>query len=399
MRLPFPHAFLMVTLAASACAQGAEQCTSAVISARAGQDGRPMLWKNRDTDTLSNKVVFVREAPHSYLALVDADDDSGRHAWAGINDAGFGIMNTVAYNLPSKAGEGRDGEGAIMADALRRCTSVAEFEAYLQANLGPWLGSLANYGVVDAQGAAFLYEVHNHGFKKFDAAAAGPGYLVNTNHARTGAPGKGAGYLRFDRATELLGQLAPGPITVADLLRKVSRDTGNPLTRQPSLAQGASLPAAGQALWVSTRDSINKSYTSACVILVGRRPADPGSRATLWILPGEPVTGLAMPLWVEAGSSPAPLWQGKDAALWIETARIKDIGRPHPESERKEYLDLSRLANREGGGYLPGLLAVEEAILARTAEFEQGRPGPRERAAFQEEMAAKALAALKAVRP
>jgi hypothetical protein len=31
-----------------------------------------MLWKNRDTDNLSNKVVFVREAPFSYLALVDA---------------------------------------------------------------------------------------------------------------------------------------------------------------------------------------------------------------------------------------------------------------------------------------------------------------------------------------
>jgi hypothetical protein len=375
-------------------AQGAEQCTSAVVAS--GQDGRPMLWKNRDTDTLSNKVVFRRDVPHSYLALVDADDDSGRHAWAGLNDAGFAIMNTVAYNLPSGTGEAKDGEGAIMGDALRTCRTVADFEAWLEANTGPGLGSLANFGVIDAEGRAFLFEVHNHGFTKIDAAACPDRLQVNTNYARSGKPGKGAGYLRFDRASALIQ--AMGPVTARGLFAKVARDTGNPLTKQPSAVDLTPLPRPGEGLWVSTRDSINKSYTSASVVIVGRRPGVPESRATFWILPGEPVTGLAMPLWVEAGRSPEPLWKGQEAPLWAETRRIKEIGRPFPESERKEYLDLSRLLNAGGTGYLQGLMAAEDGIFQATEAFE-ARPRTRdELGAFQDAMAKQALETLKAVR-
>ena len=295
--------FATFCLALPLAAQGAEQCTSAVVSA--GPEGRPMLWKNRDTDTLSNKVVFRRDLPHSFLALVDKGDEGGRHAWAGLNDAGFAIMNTVAYNLPETAGEAKDGEGAIMADALRLCRSTEDFEAYLRANEGQGLGSLANFGVFDAQGHAFLYEVHNHGFRRFDAASGEGRLLVNTNFARSGAEGKGAGYLRFQRATELIRGL--GELTPRALLEKVARDTGNALTGQPSVLTLDPAPKAGRALWVDTRDSINKSYTSATVVLVGRRPGVAGSRATFWILPGEPVTAVALPLWVEAGRAPEAL--------------------------------------------------------------------------------------------
>ena len=62
--------------------------------------GGPLLWKNRDTGTLSNKVILVTEQPYSFLALVDADDTAGRAAWAGVNAAGFAIANSASYNLP-----------------------------------------------------------------------------------------------------------------------------------------------------------------------------------------------------------------------------------------------------------------------------------------------------------
>jgi hypothetical protein len=354
-----------------------------------------MLWKNRDTDTLSNKVVFRRDLPHAYLALADADDASGRHAWAGLNDAGFAIMNSVAYNLPSRSGEARDGEGVIMADALRLCRTVADFEAYLKAGEGPGLGSLANFGVLDADGGAALFEVHNHGFRRLEAAAEG-GILVNTNFARSGEKGKGAGYLRFERASALIQALGR-PVDARDLLAQVARDTGNPLTKQATATHLD--PAPKGDLWVSTRDSLNKSYTSACVIIEGRRPGDPASRATFWILPGEPVTGLAMPLWVEAGRVPGALWEGTEAPFWTETFRIKDLARPFPESERKEYLNLGRLANAAGTGYLPRLLATEAEIFQATRAFESAPRTPEELAGFQDRMAAKAMTALTSIRP
>ena len=38
-------------------AECAPACTSAVVSGRATRDGRPILWKQRDTGQLENKLV------------------------------------------------------------------------------------------------------------------------------------------------------------------------------------------------------------------------------------------------------------------------------------------------------------------------------------------------------
>jgi len=376
-------------------AAGADECTTAVVGPRAGEDGRPLLWKNRDTDVLSNRVVFVKETPYSYLGLADLEARSGRSVFAGINAEGFAIMNSVAYNLPKKAGEPEDREGILMADALRTCRTAADFEAYLKANLGRDLGARANFGVIDAEGAAVIFEVHNQGYERVEAGAVPEGYLVNTNWSRTGQEAKGAGYVRFDRATELL-KAGPKPVSARDVLRRLARDTGNALVSQPTLADFATLPG-DRDRWVFTRDSINKSYTAAAVVIVGRRPNDPRSRATMWVLPGEPVTAVALPLWVEAGKSPEPLWKGDEAPLWVESMRIKKIARPYPESDREEYLNARRLDNRDGTGFLPRLLAAEDDIFRRAATFLKVPRTPEELAAFQDEMTAKALETMRSV--
>jgi hypothetical protein len=378
-------------------AQAPEQCTSAVISPRASIDRVPVLWKNRDTGTLSNKVVFVEEAPYSYLALVNADVPSGRHAFAGLNSAGFGIMNTVAYNLPRRSGEMEDLEGIVMSDALRTCRTVADFEDYLNANLGPSLGAWANFGVIDADGKALLFEVHNHGYEKHDAAAVEAGYLVNTNFARSGAPNEGAGYLRFERASRLFEAFAPGAVDHITVLTTFSRDLGHVLLQQPSLEQ-ARATGQDQDLWIFTRDCINRTSTAATVVIVGKNPSDPNSLATLWVIPGEPVTAVAVPLWVEAGSSPAPLWDGDEAPLWRESLRIKDLIRPMSEGYKRDYLNLTRLDNADGTGYLPSILETEAGIIAETLEFLRSRRAPEELAAFQNRMAERALATLVAIR-
>ncbi len=386
---------LLVLLAVPAWA--GEECTTVVVGPRAGEDGRPILWKNRDTDVLSNRVVFVKEAPYSYLGLADLEARSGRSVFAGVNSEGFAIMNSVAYNLPKKAGESEDREGILMADALRTCRTAADFEAFLKANLGRDLGARANFGVIDAEGAAVLFEVHNQGYERLDAAGAPEGYLVNTNWSRTGQEAKGSGYVRFERATELL-KAGPRPLTARDILRRLARDTGNALVPQPAPAEFAGLPG-DRDRWVSTWDSIDKSYTAAAVVIVGRRPGDPRSRATMWVLPGEPVMAVALPLWVEAGRSPEPLWKGEEAPLWVETLRVKKIARPYPESDRGQYLNARRLDNRDGTGFLPRLLAVEGEIFDRTESFLASPRTPVELAAFQDEMAAKALETLRSIRP
>lgn len=373
-----------------------ENCTSAVISAEGSANGAPMLWKNRDTLLLSNKVVYVKETPYSYLALVNANSDSGRVCYAGLNSVGFAIMNTVGYNLPEKPDEMKDLEGFIMADALRTCRSVEDFERFIKANLGPDLGSLANFGVIDAGGRAVIFEIHNHGYKIFDSLQTPEKYLVNTNFARSGKPDKGAGYLRFKRATELFKTFSPGKAAFEPILCQFTRDVGHVLVKHPRFEELKKVPAV-QDLWISTADCINKRYTSAAVVIIGKNPNDKDSRATMWVIPGEPVCAVALPLWVEAGMVPEAFWKGKKAPLWEESLRIKDIIRPLKGGSRRNYLDLTKLDNAEETGFLPRILEVEQEILKMTRTFLQKKRSTDELAEFQTRMAQRALQLLKSI--
>ena len=388
---------LIITLVlSSALSFPGHACTTAIINPDASSLGRPMLWKNRDTDFLNNKVIFVSESPFSYLALVNAEDRSGRWVYAGLNSAGFAIFNSVAYNLPEKSGEMKDMEGTIMADVLRKCSSVADFEKYIQENLGPSLGSLANFGVLDAAGETALFEVSNRSYKKYLAADFAEKYLINTNFASSGEAQTGAGYLRFERASQLFREILPGQISHRQILSQFSRDTGHALVQQPEYSQFKAI-SGKKPFWIATRDTIDRESTSAAVVVCGRIPGQKNSLATLWIMLGEPLFTIAVPMWVEAGASAAPLAQGENAALYLESKRLKKMARPYPESDRREYLDITRLDNREGTGFLPRLLQTENEIFAMTDEFLKLSHTPTELAAFQEKMAAKALAALRAV--
>lgn len=371
-----------------------DNCTSAIISRFASANGAPMLWKNRDTGVRSNKVVLVNEKPYRYLALVNHNDTSGRICYVGLNETGFGIMNTAAYNLPENLGELKDLEGFLMGDALRKCRTIADFEALIVANMGRNLGVESNFGVIDADGIAMLFEIHNHNYKKFDPTVVPEKYLINTNFSRSGTLDKGAGYLRFKRATELFNTLGGKPIQPADILHRFSRDTGNVLVGQMIPDQYNKNPASPD-IWISTKDSINKFYTSACVVLVGKNPDHPEQPATLWIIPGEPLTAIAIPLWVGAGKVPDILWKGKNAPIWEESAKLKKLIRPHRKGNMKDYMRINKVDNRNNTGYLPGLLAVENRIFKETNAFLKQTHTPEELAQFQEKMSDIAMGALR----
>ena len=50
----------------------ADGCTTAVISGKATADGRPILWKNRDTSSRHNEVVLLTDGKHRVVAVVNA---------------------------------------------------------------------------------------------------------------------------------------------------------------------------------------------------------------------------------------------------------------------------------------------------------------------------------------
>lgn len=79
----------------------AEACTSAIVSGRLTANGRPLLWKNRDTGDQNNRVERIKahDGLYEFVALFDARDTKDSAAWLGFNECGFAIMNTASYNL------------------------------------------------------------------------------------------------------------------------------------------------------------------------------------------------------------------------------------------------------------------------------------------------------------
>ena len=76
-------------------------CTSFIISGNATPSGKPMMFKHRDTGELNNRIAHFKGPKYSFIGLVNSPMLDGE-VWAGMNEAGFCIMNTASYNLRAK---------------------------------------------------------------------------------------------------------------------------------------------------------------------------------------------------------------------------------------------------------------------------------------------------------
>lgn len=195
------------TAVAAICATAVDvlACTSMVVGPEASASHRPMLWKHRDTSAAENFVysVVATDSTYAFIGLYNAGDSLLRDVWAGINSAGFGIMNTASYNLLPDTCTFKDQEGVVMRLALNRCVTLDDFESLLN-NLPRPLGVEANFGVIDSSGNAAYYEVSDAGVIKFDHSDSESGVLIRTNYSYSGEPNRGHGYIRHDNAARIL---------------------------------------------------------------------------------------------------------------------------------------------------------------------------------------------------
>jgi hypothetical protein len=100
---------------------------------------------------------------------------------------------------------------------------------------------------------------------------------------------------------------------------------------------------------------------------------------------------------VAAGDPPDELRAGTSAPLYVEASRLQERLRPLKGPDRREFLDLARLDNRAGTGWLPGHLELERGILDQAAALLRQNPPAERLAAFERDAAARALAALRRV--
>lgn len=162
-------------------------CTTAVISGKATRDGRPLLWKNRDAPNFRNELVFIEDGRYKVLAVVNAG--ARQSIWMGVNSAGLCIENSVTNDLAfPKTAKGL-GNGGFMLKVLRDCATVADVEKLLEETNQSGRSTAANFGVIDAEGGAVLFETARASYRKFDAndpLVAPHGFVVRSNFSITG---------------------------------------------------------------------------------------------------------------------------------------------------------------------------------------------------------------------
>jgi hypothetical protein len=374
----------------------AAACTTAVVSGAATADGRPILWKNRDASDLHNQLVACNDGRYRYVGVVNQGDTAGLQIWAGINIQGFAIMNSASYSLE----EGDTvAEGNFIKLALQTCATVADFHALLEKT-SPGRDISANFGVIDARGGAAFFETSKKAFTRYDATdpkAAPHGYIVRTNYSESANRDKGSGFLRAERANALLeAMLTGGPLTVQRVLVGVCRDVGNARLGDPLGARQPDDP-----VWAYTRDSVNRYETSSAALFAGVKAGEDPALATAWIVLGQPVTGVAIPVWAAAGELPEEVAAGKDPApLNAAFDKVRDFLYPDRYGDLKWYINIERLGDAKNG--IPTALAAQEAdnfakAGAALDKWRKSPPAPADMAALQRELAKGTLEAMRAL--
>lgn len=372
---------LLVLVACICCVGQLPACTSAVISGKITPDGRPLLWKNRDTDFPQNSVKHFFGERYSFVAIVNSIEDNPTDVWIGTNSAGFSIMNTQSYNLVEvKPGEERgEANGRVMRRALEICATVGDFYHFLDTLAKPSLIE-ANFGVIDAKGGAAMFEVDYYKYMMFDAnnpRIAPHGYIARTNFSFSGKVNEGAGYVRFMQVDKLLLPTSvTRQITPQWIFTELSRSFANPLMGIDLKTGKFNRPQTTG--WFVDQDFIPRSSTASSVVVQGVKPGENPELTTMWTILGYPPTGVAMPVWVKGADKGLPELLARDDAKKVSplgnwsVILANDVFSYTQGMGSNRYMNWEKLYNTDKNGYMQLLVPVEKDVFRRAEPVLKG---------------------------
>jgi poly-gamma-glutamate synthesis protein (capsule biosynthesis protein) len=367
-----------------------EECTIAVISGKATTDGRPLLWKMRDSSELNNEVIYLTDGRFKYLALENAG--SLNFARAGLNEMGFCIIGADSLDLRGDSNHGMD-NGQIKSKALQICITVDDFETILKRTNIKGRRTKGNFGVIDAFGGAAMFEVGHHEYAIFDAndvEVAPQGYIVRTNFSMTGGGNKGK--IRYLRANQIFSHaLNKQKIDYRFLLRKASRDLadewGNPYPI-PLTDKIKNYPLGT----IKTFDTINRLSTASAVVIQGVKLEENPSLTTFWVILGEPIFSIAIPTWVIAESVARELDGEKISLLCSSVLEIKNDNY-FDSGEKVKYLKTDNLKIIWSFTF-----SVEDQIFEQTdrmlAQWRKKYPKAKDVSSFHEAVVSQAMSCI-----
>ncbi len=416
-------------------------CTIGAASGKATADGRPMIWKTRDTGAKNNELYYNTSGKYKFLSLINAGTTP---SWHGVNEKGFSILNSSSGDLrgwsrqsrdpnsprrsrrsrdpntprrsrePNDPGSLRDSgnwldNGTLMRYSLANCADVAEFEKLLEKTNVTGRRTAGNFAVMDAKGEVAIFETGPKKFKKFDAKdpnVASDGYILRSNFAfSTGEENNSSrrySFNRYKRTSDLVkGFYADGKVTYKDILRTQMRDFSDVKGEVISVPFAGRFDANVPAGYIKNRWSLCRASSASAALVVGVRDGEDPRLSTMWTILGQPAAAVAVPYW--------PVGKTPPEADGPETAPLCDVSRKITsqlvlrsttlqQRQSRYYIDSYKLKDVKGNGLWAVLFPVEDKIFAeaeaRLAKWRKKGPDVEEMLAMENKLAKDALTIL-----
>lgn len=350
-------------------------CTSVIVSGRVTKDGRPMIFKHRDSKNVHNMMITVQGQRYRYLGLVNAGDTKPKDVWGGHNEAGFAIMNTAAYNLNGNGGD-TDGDGIFMRKALELCATLEDFECLLDTVKKP-RDINSNFAVLDANGGCAYYETGNYKYVKFDVndtVVAPDGYLMRTNFGTTGNHKLDQGWERYQAITDFMAEASQaGNLEHDYLITHISRYLKHGVTK---LDMYDFMPEdETDERYFSFHDYTVRNNTNSVILVQGVRPDESPLNTVCWTIIGWPLTTVTIPLTLASSKLPALVTNDGTGHSRLNEMGLQLKSRVFTLKKGnnvKFYGNLAALFNKKGTGILQQILPIEEEVMRRGEEAIDG---------------------------
>jgi hypothetical protein len=332
-----------------------DECTIGVAAGSATTDGRPLVWKTRDNSSApNNKIKYVTNFTYKYVCVGTAT--SSPTPWMGVNEKGLAIVNSVSSDLPGGVGPGN---GPTMAYALAYCKNMEEFEAHLDSTNITGRSTKTNFAVIDATGAAAIFETGGNVYYKFDASEAPAGYIVRSNFSING--GGDNGIERYIRSSNLMESFYSGDsLNYKSILRYQMRDFSDwdsePIVIPYPHVWSTSIPMG----YFPTNVSICRNTSVSTAVIQGILPDEPPELSTMWAMLGNPAAAITVPYW--------PVIDPPSLVTGGVTAPLCDISNDIREflfdlSSYPTFINTYMLLDGGGDGLWTHTFPVEDQIL------------------------------------
>lgn len=339
-----------------------EECTIGVATGAATSDGRPMVWKTRDySSARDNEVKYNASSRFKFISISNAGDDT--NAWMGVNEHGFAVVNTLAYDL--EKGSTGPGNGVFMRDVLGSCLTIQDFEHYLDSTNITGRQTRANFGVIDSTGAAFIFETSGYSYSKSDAANAPDNYLVRTNFSITG--GGNVGIERFKRSSDLIHNFRQGDsLNLKSILRNQMRDFSDDQSKPVPVPYPYSWVPGRPFGYIYANYSICRQSSVSATVIQGVLPTEQAGFSTMWTILGQPATSVALPYW-PVGPTPVQADGSVTSPLCDQANKIRNWLFDYNENDN--YLNSYKLLDGAGGGLWTCTFPFEDSVLSDVKLF------------------------------